>query len=135
MRVGEEILVLPLASVMESLQVKADEIRSVGGQKSLIKVRDEYVPVLGLGPFFGYTKEEESDNYLVVLVEDDRDKLALVISELVGQQQVVVKNLETHYRAVDGVAGATILGDGRVSLIVDVSGLIRAASETRKAAA
>nr|MBV6631147.1 chemotaxis protein CheA [Oceanococcus sp. HetDA_MAG_MS8] len=134
-RVGEEILVLPLASVMESLQVKADEIRSVGGQKSLIKVRDEYVPVLGLGPFFGYTEEEESDNYLVVLVEDDRDKLALVISELVGQQQVVVKNLETHYRAVDGVAGATILGDGRVSLIVDVSGLIRAASETRKAAA
>jgi two-component system chemotaxis sensor kinase CheA len=134
-RVGEEILVLPLASVMESLQVKAEDIRSVGGQKSLIKVRDEYVPVLGLGPFFGYTKEEEADNYLVVLVEDDRDKLALVISELVGQQQVVVKNLETHYRAVDGVAGATILGDGRVSLIVDVSGLIRAASETRKVAA
>lgn len=134
-RVGEEILVLPLASVMESLQVKADEIRSVGGQKSLIKVRDEYVPVLGLGPFFGYTEEEKSDSYLVVLVEDDRDKLALVISELVGQQQVVVKNLETHYRAVDGVAGATILGDGRVSLIVDVTGLIRAASETRKAAA
>lgn len=134
-RVGEEILVLPLASVMESLQVKADEIRSVGGQKSLIKVRDEYVPVLGLGPFFGYTEEEQADSYLVVLVEDDRDKLALVISELVGQQQVVVKNLETHYRAVDGVAGATILGDGRVSLIVDVTGLIRAASETRKAAA
>jgi len=129
-RVGEEIMVLPLGSVVESLQIEEQDIRSVGGERSLLKVREEFVPVVRLDEFFGYKQsgEDPLEAKLVVVVEDDREKLALVISDLVGQQQVVVKNLETHYKPVAGVAGATILGDGRVALIVDVGGMQRAIS-------
>lgn len=133
--VGDEIMVLPLASVVESLQVEEKDLCSVGGERSLLKVRDEFVPVVRLSDFFGYPlHDEDNSERLVVVVEDDREKLALVISDLVGQQQVVVKNLETHYKPVDGVAGATILGDGRVALIVDVGGMQRAISQSQLAA-
>ncbi len=130
-RVGQEIMVLPLGSVVESLQIEEKDIRSVGGERSLLKVREEFVPVVRLDEFFGYKQADEDplEAKLVVVVEDDREKLALVISDLVGQQQVVVKNLETHYKPVAGVAGATILGDGRVALIVDVGGMQRAISD------
>lgn len=133
-RVGNEIMVLPLGSVVESLQIEEKDIRSVGGERSLLKVREEFVPVVRLDEFFGYKQDDEDplEAKLVVVVEDDREKLALVISDLVGQQQVVVKNLETHYKPVDGVAGATILGDGRVALIVDVGGMQRAITEKAK---
>ncbi|MEN8721147.1 MAG: chemotaxis protein CheA [Oceanococcaceae bacterium] len=131
-RVGDDIMVLPLASVVESMQVQPADLRSVGGERSLLKVREEFVPVIRMDEFFGYRGSTEADRNeasLVVVVEDDHEKVALVINELVGQQQVVVKNLETHYKPVPGIAGATILGDGRVSLIVDVGGLQRAARQ------
>ncbi len=133
-RVGDEIMVLPLGSVVESLQIEEKDIRSVGGERSLLKVREEFVPVVRLDEFFGYKQQDDDplEAKLVVVVEDDREKLALVISDLVGQQQVVVKNLETHYKPVEGVAGATILGDGRVALIVDVGGMQRAISNQAK---
>ncbi|MGB1558822.1 MAG: chemotaxis protein CheW, partial [Oceanococcaceae bacterium] len=133
-RVGEEIMVLPLAAVVESLQVEEAQLRSVGGAPNLLRVREDFVPLVRLRDFFGYGEDDGRPPSLAVVVEDDREKLALVIDELVGQQQVVVKNLETHYRPVPGVAGATILGDGRVALIVDVGGLRRAVSPRMQAA-
>ncbi|RRN78631.1 chemotaxis protein CheA [Pseudoxanthomonas sp. SGD-10] len=120
---GGEILILPLSHVLEALQPEPDDIRTVAGEGRVLRVRGEYLPLLSLAGTFGYG--DGSGESLVVVVEGDGQKLALQVEELVGQQQVVVKNLEKNYRRVPGISGATILGDGRVALIVDVGGLAR----------
>ncbi len=120
---GGEILILPLSHVLEALQPQPGDIRTVAGDGRVLRVRGEYLPMLSLSGSFGYGGG--SAESLVVVVEGDGQKLALQVEELVGQQQVVVKNLERNYRRVPGISGATILGDGRVALIVDVAGLAR----------
>ncbi|WP_393999887.1 chemotaxis protein CheA [Luteimonas sp. WGS1318] len=122
--VGEEMLILPLSHVIEALQPQAEDVRSVAGEGKVLRVRGEYLPLLSLNTYYRYGQPRRDDP-LVVVVEGDGQKLALEVDELLGQQQVVVKNLENNYRRVDGVSGATILGDGRVALIVDVGGLAR----------
>jgi two-component system, chemotaxis family, sensor kinase CheA len=125
-RVGEETFILPLNCVMESLQPRADEIYTVGNGVRLVRVRGEYLPVIALHQVFavGGARTDPVDGIVTILQSEGR-RFALLVDELVGQQQVVVKNLETHYRKVPGVAAATILGDGRVALIVDVAALDR----------
>ena len=120
---GGEILILPLTHVLEALQPQAADIRTVAGEGRVLRVRGEYLPLLSLSGTFGY--RADASEPLVVVVEGDGQKLALQVEELVGQQQVVVKNLEKNYRRVPGISGATILGDGRVALIVDVGALAR----------
>ena len=122
--VGEETLILPLSHVIEALQPQAEDVRSLAGDGHVLRVRGEYLPLLSLNEYYRYGQPRR-DDALVVVVEGDGQKLALEVDELLGQQQVVVKNLENNYRRVDGVSGATILGDGRVALIVDVGGLVR----------
>ena len=121
---GGETLILPLAYVLEALQPQAEDVRSVAGEGRVLRVRGEYLPILSLNEYYGYAAKPGSDP-LVVVVEGDGQKIALEVDELVGQQQVVVKNIENNYRRIAGVSGATILGDGRVALIVDVGGLVR----------
>ncbi len=124
--VAGETLILPLAYVLEALQPKAEDIRTMAGEGRVLRVRGEYLPILALGPYYGYPRAETSAaEPLVVVVEGDGQKIALEVDELLGQQQVVVKNIENNYRRIAGVSGATILGDGRVALIVDVGGLVR----------
>ena len=120
---GGEILILPLSHVLEALQPQVADVRTVAGEGRVLRVRGEYLPLLSLADHYGYDGGGEES--LVVVVEGDGHKLALEVDELVGQQQVVVKNLEKNYRRVPGISGATILGDGRVALIVDVGGLAR----------
>ncbi|KAF1699043.1 chemotaxis protein CheA [Pseudoxanthomonas suwonensis] len=120
---GGEILILPLSHVLEALQPPAEDIRTVAGDGRVLRVRGEYLPLLSLSDSFGFGGG--ANESLVVVVEGDGQKLALEVEELVGQQQVVVKNLEKNYRRVPGISGATIPGDGRVALIVDVGGLAR----------
>ena len=122
--VAGETLILPLAYVLEALQPKAEDIRTMAGEGRVLRVRGEYLPILALGHYYGYRQETHADP-LVVVVEGDGQKIALEVDELLGQQQVVVKNIENNYRRIAGVSGATILGDGRVALIVDVGGLVR----------
>ena len=122
--VGEETLILPLGYVLEALQPQADDVRTLAGEGRVLRVRGEYLPLLSLNEFYRYG-QSRSQEPLVVVVEGDGQKLALEVDELIGQQQVVVKNLENNYRRIDGNSGATILGDGRVALIVDVGGLVR----------
>ena len=124
--VGDEVYILPLSSVVESFQVKPDEVSTVGQGAQLVKVREEYMPVIGLEkvfqvPRFGSGKTSD----IMVVVEAEGSRVALLVDELLGQQQVVVKNLETNYRKVPNVSGATILGDGKVALILDTSALVR----------
>jgi len=122
--VGDQTLILPLSHVIEALQPRAEDVRSMVGDGRVLRVRGDYLPLVSLNEYYRYGHERR-DDALVVVVEGDGQKLALEVDELLGQQQVVVKNLENNYRRVDGVSGATILGDGRVALIVDVGGLVR----------
>ena len=126
--VGDEVFILPLNMVIESLQLGTGDIRTVAGDTRLLRVRDDYLPLLNLGQQYGLhdraaAASVPSATAIAVVVESDGRKLALEVDELLGQQQVVVKNLETNYRRIAGVSGATILGDGRVALIVDPGGL------------
>ena len=124
--VGEEVYILPLASVVESLQVRPDLIRTIGGSGRVVEVRDEYLPVLDLEACSACrAPTSRNANAIMVVVESEGGRVALLVDELIGQQQVVVKNLEANYRKVDGVSGATIMGDGRVALILDIASLVR----------
>jgi len=92
-----------------------------------VKVREEYMPVIEIDRIFQVPRDGDGNgaNSLMVVVESDGSRVALMVDELLGQQQVVIKNLESNYRKVPNISGATILGDGRVALILDTSGLVR----------
>jgi two-component system chemotaxis sensor kinase CheA len=125
-RVGDETYVFPLASVLESFQCKPGEVQTVKGDREVISLRGEFIPVVRLQNLLAAgASPEGSERTLLVLVESEGRRAAMAVDELLGQQQVVIKSLETHYKRVEGVSGATILGDGRVALILDVPGLMR----------
>ena len=125
-RMGDEIYILPLGHVVESLQPLESDIRTISGQGAVIKVRGDYLPLISLADIFDIVPRAKTPSEgIVVILEADGNRVALLVDELVGQQQVVVKNLETNYRKVPNVSGATIMGDGEVALIVDVSGILR----------
>jgi two-component system chemotaxis sensor kinase CheA len=125
-KVGNEIYIVPLAYVVESLQPVASDLKEVAGSGRLLKVREEYLPLFYLYEVFGIvpSSAKPTEGIVLVLTVDDK-KSALLVDTLLGQQQVVVKNLETNFRKVPGISGATILGDGGVSLILDVAALTR----------
>ena len=124
--VGEEVYILPLSSVVESFQVNPEMIKTIGGSGRVVEVRDEYMPVIELEKVFDVPRFDwEHNSGIMVVVEAESGRVALLVDELLGQQQVVVKNLETNYRKVNDVSGATIMGDGRVALILDVGSLVR----------
>ncbi len=125
-RSGDEIYILPLNYVLESLQPRPQDISDIAGQGQVIRVRGEYLPLVSLRQMFSTSSQQDAARGIAVILEAEGNKAALLIDELVGQQQVVVKNLEANYRRVAGISGATILGDGSVALILDVSTLLRA---------
>jgi two-component system, chemotaxis family, sensor kinase CheA len=125
-KVGSEIFILPLNFVMESLQPAADDIYTVAGGERVVRVRGEYLPLVALHQVFNVEgARTEPTQGIVTIMQTEGRRFAMLVDELVGQQQVVVKNLETNYRKVHGISAATILGDGRVALIVDVAALNR----------
>ena len=126
--VSDEVYILPLSSVVESFQVNADDVSTVAQGSQLVKVRDEYMPVIALEKIFQVPRfDPNKSSNIMVVVEADGSRVALLVDELLGQHQVVVKNLESNYRKVPNVSGATILGDGTVALILDTGGLVRRA--------
>jgi two-component system chemotaxis sensor kinase CheA len=132
--VGEECYIVPLVSIVESVQLRADAVRSVIGGGELFRFRDEYLPIVRLHEQFGCPgAKQQIEDGLVIVVEADTGRVGLFIDGLIGQQQAVVKSLEANYRRVEGISGATILADGSVALIIDVAGLVRMQSR-RKAA-
>jgi two-component system chemotaxis sensor kinase CheA len=127
-RVADERYVLPLASVVESFQFSPGQLRTIGGRAQVIQVRDEFLPVVDLERVFDVRRNgDERDDAVMVVVESDGVRVAARVDELLGQQQVVVKNLESNCGPVDKISGATIMGDGRVALILDVDALVRRA--------
>ncbi|WP_342316034.1 chemotaxis protein CheW [Lysobacter sp. FW306-1B-D06B] len=121
--VSGEVFILPLNAVIESLQPADGDVRTIAGEARVLRVREDYLPLLDLASQYGLSGDSRVGAPIAVVVEADGKRLALEVDELLGQQQVVVKNIEANYRRVQGISGATILGDGRVALIVDVGGL------------
>lgn len=131
-RVGDQIYIIPLISIVESLQIKPGEVNFVAGNQALYRLRDDNVPIVPIYREFGIAADcTEYDGALLVVVESDCGKVGLLVDDLLAQQQVVIKSLENNYRRVEGVSGATILGDGSVALILDVSGLVDLASRRK----
>lgn len=125
---GDEVFILPLDCVVESLQPTAAMVRNIGGVPRLISVRGDYWPVVEVGRFFEVPDAgRDWTQGIMVLVERNGSRAALFVDALIGQQQVVIKPLETHFRRVPGASSATLLGDGRVALILDVAALVGAA--------
>jgi two-component system chemotaxis sensor kinase CheA len=121
-----QTFVLPITTVMETLQPKAQELRRLEGSAPLLLIRDRYVPLMDIGQRLGYRAEPiEPTTGVALLVEgEDGSSAALLVDSILGQRQVVIKSLEANYRRVVGIAAATILGDGRVALILDVDAVI-----------
>jgi two-component system chemotaxis sensor kinase CheA len=125
LRVGEHTYVMPLVSIVESIRPLREQVRDMAGRGEVVVVRKEPLPLLRLGRMFHIPAEvDDPARGLVVIVEHEGRQLALLVDELLGQQQVVVKSLETNFRKVEGITGATILGDGRAALILDIAGLV-----------
>ncbi|MCB2022665.1 MAG: chemotaxis protein CheW, partial [Burkholderiaceae bacterium] len=124
--VADEVYIVPLSSVIESFQVQPGMIRTIGGNGRVVEVRDEIMPVLDLEHVFNVPRDGAAQAAsIMVVVEAEGGRVGLLVDELLGQQQVVVKNLEANYRRVDDVSGATIMGDGRVALILDIASMVR----------
>jgi two-component system chemotaxis sensor kinase CheA len=123
-RVGKENCIIPLVSISESLQIEKDRVSAIAGRAEIYTLRGDHIPIVHLADVFGFRSKSESSGSLLVVVEGDGQRVGIIVDELLGQQQVVIKSLETNYRRVDGVSGATILGDGTVALIIDIGGLI-----------
>lgn len=128
LKVGSETYVLPLVAIVESIRPAAGQVRLVAGRGEVALVRGEALPLLRLHGLFGIpTQVQDPCQGLTVIIEHGGQRFALLVDELLGQQQVVIKSLEANYRKVEGVLGATILGDGRAALILDVGGLSQVA--------
>jgi two-component system chemotaxis sensor kinase CheA len=127
-RVGTETYIIPLIVIVESLQAKAELINRVSGDMVVYRLREDNVPVLPIYQLFNLPADTRSvENSLLVVVEADGKKIGLMVDDLLAQQQVVVKSLKDNYCQVDGISGATILGDGSVAMILDIPGIINMA--------
>ncbi|HAY0233901.1 TPA: chemotaxis protein CheA [Escherichia coli] len=123
-RVADEVFILPLNAVMESLQPREADLHPLAGGERVLEVRGEYLPIVELWKVFNVAgAKTEATQGIVVILQSGGRRYALLVDQLIGQHQVVVKNLESNYRKVPGISAATILGDGSVALIVDVSAL------------
>lgn len=126
--VGDETYIVPLVSVVESLQIKREQVTRLGAGREVLLFRDEVLPIIPLHAVFGCDgAARDIGDGIVIVVEGDGARAGLLVDALLGQQQAVIKSLETHYQRVQGLSGATILADGSIALIVDVTGLVRLA--------
>lgn len=131
-KVGNHIYIIPLVSIVESLQIDMSKVNSVGGGMDVLRLRDEYIPILRMHQLFNHPEACQAlQGGLLVVVESDNEKVGLLVDELLAQQQFVIKSLEENYKKVDGISGATILGSGSVSLIIDISSVVKMAGLKR----
>ncbi len=125
-QVGSEIYILPLISIVESTQIRRENLKSVKGATELYRFREEYIPIVRLNRLFGIADAiDDLEEGLLVVVESEGRLTGLFVDRLLGQQQVVIKSLETNFHQLPGISGATILGDGQVALILDIPGLVQ----------
>ena len=127
-RVGKETYIVPLLSILESIQPKACAMKTVVGKGELINVRETFLPMIRMHEVFALQPEYTDPTKAILLIlETEGERVAVMVDEILGQQQVVIKSMEQNFRKVDGIAGATILGDGTVGFILDIRGLLEIA--------
>jgi two-component system chemotaxis sensor kinase CheA len=132
--VGRERYIIPLISIVESLRLGRDTVRKVAGGGEVFRFRDAYLPIVRLYRAFGCEAAiTDIERGIVVVIEGEGRRVGVLVDDLLGQQQAVVKSLEAHYQRVQGISGATILSDGSVALIVDVVGAVRLSQQSRAA--
>ncbi|NGX16202.1 chemotaxis protein CheA [Wenzhouxiangella sp. XN24] len=125
-RVGDETYILPMTAILESIQPKPEQLSSIAGKGRVVHLRGDYLPLMALHEAFNIdARAQRAEDGIVIVVATSDGRAALLVDELVAQHQVVIKSLETNYRKVPGVSGATIMGDGKVALILDVDMLLR----------
>lgn len=126
-RMGKEIFILPITAIQESLQPRREQFLTVAGRGRVVRVNAEYLPLVMLREVFHLDDDAAArmEEGILVIVDTNEGRAALLVDELIAQHQVVIKSLETNYRRVEGISGATIMGDGRVALILDVDALVR----------
>jgi two-component system chemotaxis sensor kinase CheA len=128
LQVGDQTYILPLVSITESVRLSPTDLQYLPGGTQVFSLRKEYLPLVRMYDLFGVNSQvRDVSNGTVVIVEADGFRAGLLVDDILGQQQVVIKSLETHYQRIEGIAAATILGDGTVALILDAGGLIRLA--------
>ncbi len=133
-KIGSQVYIFPLISIIESIEPKDQMIHKVSDGCDVLKIRNEFIPIIKLWEVFNIgTDQKQVAEGILVIVEGENIKVAVLVDDLLAQQQVVIKSLQENYKAVPGISGATILGDGRVSLILDISGLIKLAGIGRDA--
>jgi len=125
--VGDERYIVPLGSIIESINITEDQVNRVAGKGETFRLREEYLPIVRMHEIFNIQSAQAKrlSEGLLVVVEGQGEKCGLFVDDLLGQQQVVIKSLEANYRKIEGISGATILGDGSVALILDIPGLVR----------
>jgi two-component system chemotaxis sensor kinase CheA len=124
-RVGKETYIVPLLSILESIQPKEGSVKTIVGKGELMNVRGTYLPLIRLYDVFSLQPEYTVPTEAILLIlETEGERVAVMVDEILGQQQVVIKSMEQNFRKVEGIAGATILGDGTVGFILDVRGLL-----------
>lgn len=119
--VGREHYIIPIANIIETIKPTPEEIKMVTNNNSVLNVRGEFVPVIYLDEIFHIKTANKDRTGLIILVETGKEKYGLYVDELIGQQQVVIKSIEANTDPIEGISGATILGDGKVSLILDIT--------------
>ncbi len=130
-RVGKEVYIISLLAIVETIQVERERVNTLAGRTEVFRLREEYLPVVKLCDQFGVEPDSRSaEDGLLVVVEADGKRVGVLVDDLLAQQQVVIKSLESNFKSVSGIAGATILGDGTVALIIDVPDLIRSAAKS-----
>jgi len=131
-RVGSQVYVVPLVGIVESLQIKKELVNRVSGNMMLYRLREDNVPIIPIYQEFSIEADNTRlEDGLLVVVEGEGQKIGLLVDDLLSQQQVVIKSLKSNYKNIEGVSGATILGDGSVSMILDIPGLIRRVSDRK----
>lgn len=136
LQVGNQTYVLPLSGVIETLRPQPGSVQALTGETGLLKVRDEYIPIVRVGRLFGISgaKDNPADGIVILIETESGRKTGLLVDELVGRHQAVIKSLETNYQKIPGIAAATILGDGSVALILDAGELFELAGASKMAA-
>lgn len=134
LRVGEEVYIMPLMSIIETLQVNPQKVNTLPGDIMLYRLRDTHIPIIKLSDEFSVGSEAQNlEDGLLVIVDSERQHFGIWVDELLDQQQVVIKSLESNFAHVKGLSGATILGDGTVALILDVNGIIENSGQRNSA--
>lgn len=126
-----ETYIIPLLVIVESLQIDSSQVVKASGGQYFYRLRDDNVPIIALGQLFNLCEQDKNlDNALLVVTESEGQKVGILVDDLLGQQQVVIKSLQDNYQQVAGISGATILGNGCVALILDIAGVITLATQT-----